>query len=120
MLAPCDELDPAAMARLVRLGGADLARRVVTLYLELTPQRLAASASGISRGDAAAVELAAHTLRSSAANVGATAVASLALEVERLAGAGALGPVTPLFERLEADCTRVTPVLEAVLSGGPP
>lgn len=83
-------LEPAAIDRLLRLGGADLVRRLVELYLEQGPDRLQALADGVAQSDAALVERAAHTLKSTAGNVGATRLQQSAQAAEALAGEGVI------------------------------
>ncbi len=72
-------VQPQALEKLRNLGGEALVSRVVSLFLELGPQRLQAGRQALASGDPGAAERSFHSLRSSAANVGA-------LEVSRLAG----------------------------------
>jgi HPt (histidine-containing phosphotransfer) domain-containing protein len=94
-------LEPMAIDRLLRLGGADLVRRLAELYLEQGPERLQALADGVARSDAALVERAAHTLKSTAGNVGASRLQHSAQAVEALAGEGVID--SALAARIRAE-----------------
>ena len=59
-----------------------LVSRVVEKFIEIAPPYLAAIQTGLATRDAKAVRHAAHTLKSSAANVGATMAAECAKLVE--------------------------------------
>ena len=75
-------LDRAAIARLDRLGGTDFVRQMVELYLQHGPERMRALEQGVRDGDAAQVERAAHSLKSSAGNFGAVRLELAALFLE--------------------------------------
>ena len=93
--------DPAALARIHRIGGDKLVGKIVALFLENAPQRLQAALDAADRGDVAAVEQAVHSLKSSAGNVGATRVQELAATAEELAEKGEAGPIPGLLGELE-------------------
>jgi HPt (histidine-containing phosphotransfer) domain-containing protein len=101
-------LDPVALQRLERLGGHALRRRMVQLFLETAPERLEAAAVGAAGGDLDGVERAAHSLRSSAGNIGAAAVAYLTGALETAAARGDAPEVQSLLgslrDALEATC----------------
>ncbi len=82
-------LDPAAVVRLQRLGGDKLLRQMIRLYLENCQERLAQIDSGLTDGgDLEETKRGAHSLKSSAANVGALRVSEAARELEAAAGGG--------------------------------
>jgi HPt (histidine-containing phosphotransfer) domain-containing protein len=81
-------LDGAAAARLQRVGGARLLRGMIELFLEHGPARLAAAEVGMARADWREVERAWHSLKSSAANLGAAPLAEAAARAEAAAAAG--------------------------------
>ncbi len=81
-------LEPEPIARLREMGetlGADVPRRILELYLEDAPRRLAEIRRSIAADDAEAMRNALHSLKGSSANLGATAVARLCGELELLA-----------------------------------
>jgi HPt (histidine-containing phosphotransfer) domain-containing protein len=88
-LGPPGELDPAAIARLESIGGSSLVAQIFGLVLDQGPSRVANAWDGYRRGDLGAVRLAAHSLRSSAGNIGATRLFAIARQVEELALEGA-------------------------------
>lgn len=76
-------LDPKAIERLHRIGGDNLVRSMMTSFIENAAARMAAARAGAQSGDARAVSDAAHALKSSAGNVGATSLQMVAQKVER-------------------------------------
>ena len=86
-------LDPRALAplRVMQEGGQPgLIRRVIDLYLADSPPLLAAMRAALSRADTDALMRAAHSLKSSSAAVGATAVARCCKELETMGRTKAL------------------------------
>ncbi|MBL8797243.1 MAG: Hpt domain-containing protein [Planctomycetia bacterium] len=77
----------ARLAQLRQMGGPPFVQKMIALFVEHTPPRLAGIRQGLAQGDLAAVEFAAHSLKSSAGNLGADRVQELAQEIESLAAA---------------------------------
>jgi signal transduction histidine kinase/DNA-binding NarL/FixJ family response regulator/HPt (histidine-containing phosphotransfer) domain-containing protein len=78
-------LDAAALENICALqrpGAPDLLTTVIQHYLALAPQLLQALREAIPRGDHLAIRHAAHSLKSSSANLGALTVATLCKELE--------------------------------------
>ncbi|HUP20347.1 MAG TPA: Hpt domain-containing protein [Gemmatimonadota bacterium] len=100
-------LDPVALDRLRRLGGDELVREMARLFVRLGAERLAAAREGLGRDDPEVVERAAHSLKSSAGNVGAGALAEAADRAEQAAESAARGDapanLAVLVERMEAE-----------------
>jgi two-component system cell cycle response regulator DivK len=65
------ETERAALERLNRLGGPELTRELVTLYLEQSSERIDAARAAVIHGDGPALAGAAHSIRSSSAQLGA-------------------------------------------------
>lgn len=82
------EIDRGALSRVLRVGGTGLLARLVEAALGNLAVRSAELAAAIAGGDAAAGERAAHSIKSSAANLGATVLAQAAAAAEALARAG--------------------------------
>jgi len=78
-------LDPTVLQQIRDVGGAELEREMFEMFLANAPARLSALSRGVDAGDRAGVADAAHSIRSSAASVGAHALAERAGELERLA-----------------------------------
>ncbi|HEX6134850.1 MAG TPA: Hpt domain-containing protein [Longimicrobiales bacterium] len=64
-------LSADALERLRRIGGTKLLLDMIALYLDSGPGRIRALLDGAEAGDASRVERAAHSLKSSAGNLGA-------------------------------------------------
>ncbi len=76
-------LDQASLDRLREWGGDKLVSQMVKLYIENTHARLAQIDEGLADGgELRDAEMAAHSLKSSAANVGAARVSKLAADAE--------------------------------------
>jgi HPt (histidine-containing phosphotransfer) domain-containing protein len=82
------ERNPAALENLHRAGGSPLVRQLIQLFLEHHPKRIAAAQEGEKAGDWKAVELAAHSMKSSAGNLGLTGLQQRAGGLEFLASQG--------------------------------
>jgi HPt (histidine-containing phosphotransfer) domain-containing protein len=111
-------LDPAALARLKQLGGLDLARKMLELYLSLAPDRQRAAVQALQAADANGVERAAHTLKSAAGNVGAVRLQRTAGELESLAAAGSVDQTLGerMVQEYEASIEALRHVLEELES----
>jgi HPt (histidine-containing phosphotransfer) domain-containing protein len=110
--------DPAALDRLKRFGGAKLLDEMISLFLEAAPERIAAARAGTHAGDAAATELAFHSLKSSSAQLGAMRMQRLSERGEGLARARNLPEVGVLVQELEEELVRVHEWLAAARTGG--
>jgi HPt (histidine-containing phosphotransfer) domain-containing protein len=78
-------LDPNAIQALRELspeGDSEFLRELITIYLEDTPKQLAKLEEAITRQDADLVVRAAHTIKGSSGNFGATGFARLAEGIE--------------------------------------
>jgi HPt (histidine-containing phosphotransfer) domain-containing protein len=95
------DLSETRWAQLRRLGGDKLIVELIDLFLQLAPQRLEAARTGLAAGDLAAVARAAHSLTSSAGNLGVVRVQEAAAALERQAMCGAAAEVPGLMEQLE-------------------
>lgn len=93
-------LDAAAQDRLRRIGGGKLLAQMIDLFLKHGPERIGAIRSAAAAGDAAALERAAHTLKSSAGNLGAGALQDAAARAEEQAASGHIDAA--LIEHLTA------------------
>jgi CheY-like chemotaxis protein len=108
-------LDPApleAIRAIERSGRAGMLRKVISLYLETSPTRLRELREALARGDGDALRRAAHSLKSSSANLGATQLADLSRELEGLARSGSVVGAEPLLAQAEQEYLRVVAALE--------
>jgi HPt (histidine-containing phosphotransfer) domain-containing protein len=110
-------VDMAQMERLNEWGGPELQRKMIELFLEHATERLDQIREGVSSRNSGMAETGAHTLKSSAGNVGATRVQMLAKDAEALAETGRLEELQNLLPSIEeefrAACGALKNVLEA-------
>jgi signal transduction histidine kinase/DNA-binding response OmpR family regulator/HPt (histidine-containing phosphotransfer) domain-containing protein len=114
-------LDPAVVAELRKLGdaaGGDVLDELAELFARDTPERLATLRRAATDGDARAVAEAAHILKGSAANLGATALVRLCQRLETQANSGSMQAIEELLAQLEALSPRVVQAVTATLSAG--
>ena len=108
--------DPLALARLNRWGGDKLVAEMGALFRREVPTRIGAARRAVHEGHCEAAERAAHSLKSSCAQLGALRMRALAEQVEILSSQRTLGPVTALLDRLEGEFTAW---LDSSASGDP-
>lgn len=80
--------EQAARERLIRFGGRRLANELAAIYLDEMPRRMATARTALREGDAEILGEAAHGMRSSSAQLGATELASACEAVETAAERG--------------------------------
>ena len=105
-------VDEAALIKLRKLGGASLLGQIIDLFLENAPKRIEAARVGERAGDLKSVERAAHSLKSSARNVGATRLGELAERIEHLAAGRKCDEIPDLLSSLEEAYSEVRIRLE--------
>jgi CheY-like chemotaxis protein len=98
-------------------GEPELLTEVVNLYLEICPQLIDGIRGAVERGDARALEWAAHKLKGTVANFAARAAYDAALRMEVMGRRGHLEQAAEALERLESALAELRPVL-VNLSGG--
>ena len=103
----------AGIRALGRSGSNDFLARVVARYVQDTPQLLERMRAATQNIDAGALRLAAHTLKSSSATVGAKSAAALCKELETLGRDGSFDGAPELMDKLEVELTDVYAALEA-------
>jgi signal transduction histidine kinase/DNA-binding response OmpR family regulator len=95
-------------------GNDRLLSRLIALYRDDSSQLLADIDNGMKTGDADVVARAAHTLKSSSANLGATNVAAIARQIEHAARSGDLTDLATSVTKLRAQRTVALSELEAL------
>ena len=98
-------------------GEPELLRDVVNLYLEDYPNLLGGIRGAVERGDARALERAAHKLKGTVANFAARAAYDAALRMEVMGREGHLEQAAEALQDLESALKELRPVL-LELSGG--
>ena len=109
-------LDPAALGALLEVVGGEPAYLVelIDSFLEEAPALLTSLRQALEGGDAAELRLAAHTIKSSSYDFGATTLAELCQELENMGKAGTLDGAAELVTQAEAEYGKVRVALEGV------
>jgi two-component system sensor histidine kinase/response regulator len=92
--------------------GMEILRKVVDLYLASTPTLLQTMREAESGGDAEKLKAAAHSFKSSSANLGAMRLAGVCLELETLGRAGSTEGALPLLIQAEEEYRMVRDALQ--------
>jgi two-component system sensor histidine kinase/response regulator len=98
-------LEPAALASIAELdpgGKKGLVKRIVTLFVDDSARLLDELGAALEAGDADAARRSTHTLKSTAANVGASALAQAAAAAEHSLKGGELADARAAVPRLQA------------------
>ena len=112
-------LDMSALSRLQRIGKDALVAELITLFFKQVPEWVKTIDQEHLTGDLAKARLAAHSLKSSAANLGVITVRDLAFQIEQLAVTGNRQAITPLVEKLRGAYEQARPLLEQQRPGKP-
>ena len=94
-------LDEGAIARLDRIGGSEFVVEMIELFLEHAPDRIRAAHEAYDGGDVPTLHRAVHSLKSTAANLGARALQGSAEAAEARANDGDLEALLPLLDDLD-------------------
>ena len=103
-----DESALDAIRALQRPGKPDILARIVNMYMEKSPELISAIKEGVAANDCDKVKMAAHTLKSSSAYVGASALAEVCNRIESKAANDNLPDTAE-------DITQVTSGFESVV-----
>lgn len=110
-------IDPQALERLKEWGGDKLAGQMVRLFLKNTGTRMDQIRAGVSDGSLEEAERGAHSLKSSAANIGAESLRTLATRMESAALDSNLEGARSLLPDLEAAYAEAMKELETIEKG---
>ena len=105
-----------AMLRELDDGDGGLLASIVDEYVAGAQRNLEVLREAVAEGDPEAVERAAHALKGSSANVGATLLTELTAHLEALGRARALGGAAPMVDDVEREYERVRTALTAALT----
>jgi len=95
-------VDTDALGRLEEWGGRELVRNMLEIFFAHAPERIEQIRSGADSGSMEEAERGAHSLKSSAGNLGARRLQARAAEMEERAADGELDAVTALLPELES------------------
>lgn len=108
-------IDPAALKRLEDWGGTKLSHEIVRLFLENGPTRVDQIRGAMDGEDLDVPERGAHSLKSSAANVGAKQLQEVAGELEAAASSGDLERFRDLIPKLDQTFAQAVHELEVIV-----
>jgi HPt (histidine-containing phosphotransfer) domain-containing protein len=111
-MSESQNLDPAALQRLQRLGDNAFVCKMIDLFLDYAGQKIVEARAAHCAGNLAGVEKAVHPIKSSAGNVGARRIQDLALKIEDLARQGCTESLAACITDLEQAFAVVKPELE--------
>lgn len=113
-------IDRAALERLSEWGGDKLLRQMLRLFLENAPERLQQIEQGLAPGgELEEAHRGAHSLKSSAGNVGAMTLSEDAAALEAATKDADMASSQELFTRLRASYAAAEAELTRVLEGMP-
>ena len=102
-----------------RHGAPDVLQRVANLYIKESAALLERLSQAVARGDAEEVRLAAHSLKSSSANLGALRLSAMCRDLEQKGRAAELDEAGMLLEEMQMERERYLPLLIAELEADP-
>ena len=108
---PLDAKALQALRDLRRPGRPDVLGRVIDLFSVDAPRLVTAMREAVASNDAGALRQAAHTLKSTSANVGALVLSTNCREIERLARAAELTTAKPRVDDATRELDRVLAML---------
>jgi HPt (histidine-containing phosphotransfer) domain-containing protein len=113
-------VDREVLARLRKLRDEDepdIVAELAGMFLEDARSRLDAVEEALQKGDAPAVERAAHTLKGGSGSMGAKGMSGLCAQLEDVGASGDLSQGSQLLGRIREELGRVERALEAEVSG---
>ena len=114
--AETEPLPPAIdLQSIIDAGMADIIPRLIEIFLESAPSDINKARAALHASDATDLEEAAHKLKGSSGNLGATRLRDLCQQLENLGREGSLQNAHELFASLEEEFARVRTELLAAL-----
>ena len=110
-------LEPSAVSRLEEWGGIALPYRMISIFLEHSPSKMEQIRDGIHAGEPERAGRGAHSLKSSAGNLGALRLQALAERVERMGESGDLEGLRAILPSMEEALAAVSDELRTLMEG---
>ena len=110
-----EAIDQSVLATLRELqeeGEPDIIEEVGGLFLKHAPEKIAAIEKAAAEKDAKALQVSAHSLKSSSAYVGAMGVSAISKDLEMMGRSGSVDGAKSKIEALAAEYSRVKAALE--------
>ncbi|MCX6669108.1 MAG: Hpt domain-containing protein [Methanothrix sp.] len=115
----CEAIDHSVLASLRELqeeGEPDIIAEVSGLFIKHAPEKISAIVQAVERGDAKGLQMAAHSLKSSSAYVGAMHLSAMSKELEQMGRTGVIEGVKDKAEMLKEEYVRVLAALDAEIN----
>ncbi len=112
-------IDQSVLANLKELqeeGEPDIVEEVGGLFLKHAPEKIAAIENAVAVKDAKALQVSAHSLKSSSAYVGAMGLSAMSKDLEMMGRSGSLEGAEGKIKALAAEYERVKSALEEEIS----
>ena len=109
-----DVIDPAALERISRLGGVTLVRQMIDLFFEHATGHMATLHAADEHSSLADLERAAHSLKTSAGNLGATGLHQVTEKIEAATAASEPARFNGLIAECRTEFSRVSVRLAAI------
>lgn len=112
----CEAIDRKVLASLRELqdvGDPDIIAEVGGLFIEHSPEKIKAILLAAESNDAKGLQVAAHSLKSSSAYVGAMRLSEMSKELEMMGRTNAMDGAKEKAERLKVEYMRVMTALDA-------
>lgn len=100
-------VDAAAIERLREIGDVAFLKDVFSAFESDTARRLVSMREMLATGDVTGLKRAAHTIKGSSLNVGASNLTACSLQLEQMAGSEKLEGAAELITRIEEEFKRV-------------
>ena len=111
----CEAIDRSVLAGLRDLqvkGDPDIIVEVGGLFIKHSPSKISAVSQAAESGDAKGLQIAAHSLKSSSAYIGAMRLSALSKELEQMGRSNTMDGVKDKARMLEAEYMRVMTALK--------
>jgi two-component system sensor histidine kinase/response regulator len=93
-------------------GDVELLEEIIQLFLEDCPRLLAQIRESLDAGDGPSLRLAAHAMKGSLSNFGASSTVALAFELETMGKNGEMTGAAPVYSSLVTALERLQPAME--------
>jgi len=94
-------IDKAALVNLYNIGGKDFLHKMMDNFMSQAPVRVKSARTNLATSDLKSIHLIAHSLKASAANIGAVRVLEVAERVEEMASIGLVDHIGETLDILE-------------------
>ncbi len=111
--AVLDQSVLASLRELQEVGEPDILEEVGGLFLKHAPDKISAIETAVSQKDAKGLQVAAHSLKSSSAYVGAMKLSSLSKDLEMMGRSGELEGAFEKSQMMKEEYQRVKIALES-------